>query len=54
MKHVNKVLRYLNERDLRIKSKKCVFYKEKIDFLKYIIERNETRIDLIKFQTIKT
>ena len=53
MKHVYKILKRLNERDLRVKSKKCVFYREKIDFLKYIVERNETRIDSIKFQTIK-
>ena len=53
IKHVYKILKRLNERDLRVKSKKCVFYREKIDFLKYIVERNETRIDLIKFQTIK-
>ena len=53
MKYVNKTLKCLNKRDLRIKLKKCVFYREKINFLKYIIERNETRIDSIKFQTIK-
>ena len=53
IKHVNKILKYLNKQNLRIKSKKCVFYREKIDFLKYIVERNETRINSIKFQTIK-
>ena len=53
IKYVNKILKCLNKRNLRIKSKKYVFYEEKIDFLKFIIERNETRIDLIKFQTIK-
>ena len=53
VKHVIKILKYLNKRDLRVKSKKCVFYREKIDFLKYIVERNETRIDSIKFQIIK-
>ena len=53
MKYINKILKCLNKRNLRIKSKKYVFYRKKIDFLKYIIERNETRIDSIKFQTIK-
>ena len=33
--------------------KKYVFYRKKIDFLNYIIERNEIRIDSIKFQIIK-
>ena len=53
VKYINKILKRLNERNLRIKSKKYVFYRKKIDFLNYIIERNEIRIDLIKFQTIK-
>ena len=52
-KNVNKILKYLNEQDLRIKSKKYVFYRKKIDFLNYIIKRNEIRIDLIKFRAIK-
>ena len=33
--------------------KKCVFYREKIDFLKYVVKKNEIYIDLIKFQIIK-
>ena len=49
VKHINKILKYLNKRDLRIKSKRYVFHREKIDFLKYIVERDETRIDSIKF-----
>ena len=49
VKHVNKILKRLNKRNLRIELKKYVFHREKIDFLNYIIERNETRIDLIKF-----
>ena len=32
---------------------KIYFLLKKIDFLKYIVERNETRINLIKFQIIK-
>ena len=32
VKHVNKILKYLNKENLRIKSKKCVFYKKKIIF----------------------
>ena len=53
MKYINKILKRLNERDLRLKSKKYVFYRKKIDFLNHIIERNEIRIDSIKLQTIK-
>ena len=41
VKHINKILKYLNARNLRVKSKKYVFYKKEIDFLKYIVERNE-------------
>ena len=29
VKHVNKILKYLNQRNLRTKLKKCVFYREK-------------------------
>ena len=49
IKYINKILKRLNAKNLRVKSKKYVFHKKEIDFLKYIIERNETRINLIKF-----
>ena len=51
--HVITILKCLNERDLRLKSKKCEFHKEEIDFLNFVIERNEIRIDSKKIRTIK-
>ncbi len=54
--HVNyifKVLEYLNRRNLHFKSKKCEFYRKKIDFLEFVVKRYEVRINLKKLRTIK-
>ena len=51
--HVITVLKCLNERNLRLKSEKCEFHKKEIDFLNFVIERNEIKIDSKKIQAIK-
>ena len=51
--HVITVFKCLNDRDLRFKSKKCEFHKEKIDFLNFVVERNEIRIDSKKIRAIQ-
>ena len=51
--HVITIFKCLNEKNLRFKSKKCEFHKKEIDFLNFVIERNEIRIDSEKIRTIK-
>ena len=51
--HVITILKCLNERNLRLKSKKCEFHRKKIDFLNFVIERNEIRIDSEKIRAIQ-
>ena len=50
--HVMTIFKCLNERNLRFKSKKCEFHRKKIDFLNFVIERNEIKINLTKIRTI--
>jgi len=55
-KHVNyvfKVLKYLNKRNLRLKSKKCEFHQKKINFLEFVVKQYEVRMNLKKLRTIK-
>ncbi len=55
-KHVNyvsKVLKCLNKRNLHLKSKKCKFHQEKVDFLEFVVERHEVRMNLKKLRAIK-
>jgi len=51
--HVFKVLECLNRRNLHLKSKKCEFHQEEVDFLKFVVRQYEIRINLEKLQTIK-
>ena len=51
--HVITIFKCLNERDLRLKSKKCEFHRKEIDFLDFVIERNEIRIDSKKIRAIQ-
>jgi len=51
--HVFKVLKCLNKRNLHLKSKKCEFHKEEVDFLEFVVERHEIRMDFKKLQAIK-
>ena len=50
--HVKKILKYLSKRNLLLKSKKYNWYKIEVHFLKFIIKRNNIRINFDKFVTI--
>jgi len=51
--HVFKVLECLNRRNLYLKSKKCEFHREEVDFLEFVVRRHEVRMNLKKLQAIK-
>ena len=53
MNYVFKILEYLNKRNLHFKLKKCEFHRKKIDFLEFVVERHEIRINFEKLRTIK-
>ena len=46
--HIERVLEQLNKRDLQLKSEKCEFHKEDVDFLEFVVERKEIRMDPVK------
>ncbi len=51
--YVFKVLECLNMRNLHFKSKKCEFHQKKVNFLEFVVERHEVRMNLEKLQAIK-
>ncbi len=51
--HVSKVLECLNMRNLHLKSKKCEFHQKKVDFLEFVVERHEVRMDPKKLRAVK-
>jgi len=53
VQHVSQILKCLNQRNLRLKSKKCEFHQEKVDFLEFVVERHEIRMNLKKVKAIK-
>jgi hypothetical protein len=53
VQHVSQILKCLNKRDLRLKSKKCEFHREEVDFLRFVVERHEIRMNSEKIKAIK-
>jgi len=53
VQHVFQILKCLNERNLRLKSEKCEFHREKVDFLEFVVERHEIRMNLEKIKAVK-
>jgi len=51
--HVFKVLKCLNRRNLYLKSKKCEFHQKEVDFLRFVVERHEVRMNLKKLRAVK-
>ncbi len=51
--HISKILKCLNRRNLHLKPKKCEFHWEKVDFLEFVVERHEVRMNLEKLRAIK-
>ncbi len=53
VQHVSQILKCLNKKDLRFKSKKCEFHRKKVDFLEFVVERHKIRMNSKKIRTIK-
>jgi hypothetical protein len=53
VQHVSQVLKCLNKRDLRLKSKKCEFHREEVDFLEFVVKRHEIRMNPEKIKAVK-
>jgi len=53
VQHVSQVLECLNQRDLRLKPKKCEFHQEEVDFLGFVVERHGIQMDPKKIKAIK-
>ncbi len=51
--YVFKVLKCLNIKNLHLKLKKCEFHQKKVNFLKFVVERHEIRMNLKKLRAIK-
>jgi len=53
VQHVSQILECLNKRDLRLKPEKCEFHREEVDFLGFVVERHEIRMNSEKIKAIK-
>jgi len=53
VQHVSQILECLNKRDLRLKSKKCEFHREKVNFLEFVVGRHEIRMNSKKIKAVK-
>ena len=51
--HIKKVLECLSKRNLLIKSEKCDWHKKEVDFLRFIIEINDVRMNSDKLTSVK-
>ncbi len=51
--HISKVLECLDKRNLHLKPKKCEFHRKEVDFLGFVVERHEVRMNLEKLRAIK-
>jgi len=52
VQHVNKVLKIFKNKNLRLKPEKCKWHKQKVNFLKYIININGIKMDFNKVKAI--
>jgi len=53
VQHVSQVLECLNQRNLHLKPEKCEFHQEKVNFLEFVVERHEIRMNLEKIKAVK-
>ena len=51
--HIKKVLECLSKRNLLIKSEKCDWHKKEVDFLRFIVEINDVRMNPDKLTSVK-
>ncbi len=53
VQHVSQVLECLDQRDLRLKSEKCEFHREKVDFLGFVVGRHGIRMNPKKIKAVR-
>jgi hypothetical protein len=53
VQHVSQVLECLDQRDLRLKPKKCEFHREEVDFLGFVVGRHEIQMNPKKIKVVK-
>ena len=51
--HIEKILKQLNKRDLQLKPEKCEFHKKDIDFLEFVVDRKEIRMNPAKTNAVR-
>ena len=51
--HVITIFKCLNEQKLLFKFENCEFHKKKVNFLKFMIEKNDIRINFKKIKKIR-
>ena len=51
-KHVKKVLKRLQEKNLYLKSEKCKFHKQQVEYLEHIITTEELEMNSEKIKTV--
>src|SRR2546421_1374726 len=51
-RHVKKVLRRLQEKNLYLKSEKCEFHKQQVKYLEHIVTTNRLEMDPEKVKTV--
>src|SRR5436190_21882626 len=51
-KHVKKILKRLQEKNLYLKSEKCKFHKQQVKYLKHIITTEELKMNSKKIQAV--
>jgi hypothetical protein len=53
VQHVSQILKCLNKRNLRLKPEKCEFHQKEVDFLEFVVERHEIRMNPEKIKAVK-
>src|SRR5205809_6224545 len=51
-KHIKKILRKLQEKNLYLKSEKCEFHKQQVEYLEYIVMIEKLKINSEKIKVI--
>ena len=53
IKYIQKILTCLIKRNLQLKPKKYAFHKNEIDFLKFIVEKQNIKINFVKLKIVQ-
>ncbi len=53
VQHVSQVLECLNQRNLRLKPKKCEFHRKEVDFLEFVVKQHEIQMNSKKLRQSK-